>query len=50
MKAIDKNAGNVRKRLLPALRNAEKETVINVFDEVCTGLWEYCRKYRTEKK
>lgn len=50
MKAIDRAAGNVRKRLLPALSNAEKEMIINVFDEVYKELWEYCTKYRPVKK
>ncbi|ASZ10843.1 hypothetical protein KTO58_21245 [Chitinophaga pendula] len=50
MKSIDRMSDTGRRRLIPALSNAEKEKIMSVLDEVYLEFWQYCEKYRPEKK
>lgn len=50
MKAIDRYSSSGKKRLAPALSNAEKEMIVTVLDEVYASFITYCDKYREGKK
>jgi hypothetical protein len=46
MRSVNKPGGLEKDKIMPSLSNAEKEKIIAVMDEVYTGFWTYCEKYR----